>query len=96
MGEPERAYPSNLLDTSRVYSPRHLPSAKHSRWVGKSVTVVWQPPIFAMSLFDEDRNGQSPWELIRWYGYVIELDKQIPDDELVRKDLRVQPKKRNK
>lgn len=84
-------FPEHLLDRSRVYSPLLLPSAKHSRWVGQSVTVVWQPPFFHLS-WERGRDGMPVWELIRHYGYVVELDKQIPDDELVRKDLRVQPK----
>jgi hypothetical protein len=93
MSDPKH-YPDYLLDTSRVYSPRMLPSAAHSRWVGKPVTVVWQQPVFSLSL--ENRHGQPGWDLIRWYGYVVELDKQIPSDELPKKDMRVQPKKRTK
>lgn len=74
-------FPKYLQDI-RIYQPSHLPCAAHSRFVGKPVTVIWQAPIF--SLFGGGGKDGPLHELVKWYGYVVELDKQIPDTELIR------------
>lgn len=82
-------YPQRLVDI-RVYQPRMLPNAKQAAYVGKPVHVVWQQPVF--SLFGGGGKDGPLHELVRWYGYVIEFDRQIPDDELVRQTRLPAPK----
>lgn len=86
-------FPKRLQDL-RIYTPRHLPKAEHSRFVGKPVTVIWQTPVF--SLFGGGGKDGPLHELIRWYGYVVELDKQIPDDELIRQPRLMDPDRKKK
>lgn len=67
----------------RIYQPlvgMH-PNERHRKWVGKQVTVIWQQPIF--SLFGGGGKSGPLHELTQWFGYVVELDKQIPQSELL-------------
>ncbi len=76
-------YREDLQDV-RIYKPKcgKHPNGVQARYIGKPVHVVWQQPIFTFA-------GGNPkiglvHELTQWFGYVVEFDKQIPQDELIR------------
>ena len=73
-------YRAELQDIC-LYSPHSLPAMKDCRFVGRPVHVVWQQPIFT---FAGGKPGKGLiHELTQWFGYVIELDRQVPQDELL-------------
>ena len=73
-------YRPELIDT-RIYQPGvglH-PNQKQAAFVGKPVHVVWQQPVFNMVR----RPAGDPFHVLaRHDGYVIELDKMIPQEDL--------------
>ena len=75
----------NPREEKRIYQPacgKH-PSNRHARLAGKPVTVRWMPPVFSVSGSIERGPEAGPVHTPKWFGFVVELNKQIPEDELL-------------
>jgi hypothetical protein len=68
---------SNSKTELRIYRPKVVYPA-FAPYVGKLVTVRWSHPSFNPVGYS---GGQTIHEC-RFFGYVAELDRQIPEDEL--------------
>ncbi len=70
-----------------IYQPRvglH-PNAAARKWVGKHVTVSWRAPYFHHWSYRHLPSGQlEEVHVATWYGYVKELDRQVPASDLVK------------
>lgn len=78
---------------TRVYRPKGYVGREARKWVGKKVTVKWLHPIFSrLGVASELRENYLPplsrhnspvHILTAWHGFVTELNKSIPAEELV-------------
>lgn len=71
------------LNETRIWKPKYGTRLSERKWVGQPVHVTWMPPAFerAGALYT-DRGIETAW-LIRWHGFVHELNRQMPGDELL-------------
>ncbi len=66
----------------RIYQPRvgNFPNASDAKFIGKQVKVYWREPVFKKVGWD--KHGDPIHELSQWFGYVVELYRQVHCDEL--------------
>jgi hypothetical protein len=82
---------------TRIWQPALFPKKEHCKWYGQPVRVQWKHPSF--SLIGYVRSTRKPMEMVpvwecRWFGYVLELDMQVPAEELIRQP-KLNPPKAN-
>jgi hypothetical protein len=71
-----------------IWNPKIGTRLSERKWVGKPVHVTWQHPEMlrngTMVLPDSNGLGKSsPTYGIKWFGYVQELGRQVPGEELL-------------
>jgi len=71
------------LNEKRLWKPPYGCRLAERRWVGQPVHVTWMPPVFerAGALYT-DKGIESAW-IIKWFGFVHELNRQVPGTELL-------------